>query len=194
MPSQTQSPKLSARYSTLRINIFSERILPADCLQYRSALTARIETVWGEYIIRPHVNDGVRCFQQVSMAMSTRQSKNRRPESLPHSGPQFRLLCCGLCPCVVDDLSDVMDRLLNKNIPPLRLHPQHAQSRSRKASARERRVYQEFQFQPHPREVGEFSPNIRCIIHRYNPQNFRFCLWDFFKELFLMKNIIFYSF
>lgn len=45
---------------------------------------------------------------------------------MPHGGPQLRLLCGGLGSRVIDDLSDVMDRLLNKDIPPLRLHTQHA--------------------------------------------------------------------
>jgi hypothetical protein len=70
----------------------------------------------------PHVKDCVRCFQQISMTVSTRQPKSGAG-SMPHSRPQFRLLCGCLCSCVIDDLSDVMDRLLNKYITPLRLHP-----------------------------------------------------------------------
>ena len=56
---------------------------------------------------------------------------------MPHGGPQFRLLGGSLRSRIVDDLSDVMDRLLNKDIPPLRLHPQRAQSQSGRRSTRQ---------------------------------------------------------
>lgn len=95
--------------------------------------------------------------------MSTRQPKSSGAQSMPHGGPQFRLLCGGLRSRVVDDLSDVMDRLLNKDIPPLRLHPQHAQSQSGKRSTRHNAP---IRIRTGLDEIAEFSPNIRYITRK----------------------------
>ena len=51
---------------------------------------------------------------QISMRIS--------PRTVPDNRLQFRFLCRSFCPCIIYNLPNVVNWLLNKYIPPFRLH------------------------------------------------------------------------